>query len=49
MNSLQHENTRSEFAKVGLGYGDTAKLASALEEISRLLSAYAAAILSSAS
>ena len=30
-----------------LGYGDTAKLASALEEISRLLSAYAAAILSS--
>lgn len=32
-----------------LGYGDTAKLASALEEISRLLSAYAAAILSSAS
>jgi len=32
-----------------LGYGDTAKLASAVEEISRLLSAYAAAILSSAS
>jgi four helix bundle protein len=32
-----------------LGYGDTAKLSSALEEISRLLSAYAAAILSSAS
>jgi len=30
-----------------LGYGDTAKLASALEEISRPLSAYAAAILSS--
>jgi four helix bundle protein len=32
-----------------LGYGDTAKLASALEEISRLLSAYAAAILTSGS
>ena len=32
-----------------LGYGDTAKLASALEEVSRLLSAYAAAILTSGS
>ena len=32
-----------------LGYGDTSKLASAAEEVSRLLSAYAAAILSSAS
>lgn len=32
-----------------LGYGDTAQLASALEEISRLLGAYAAAILSSRS
>jgi four helix bundle protein len=28
-----------------LGYGDTTKLASALEEVSRMLSAYAAAIL----
>jgi len=28
-----------------LGYGDTASLASSLEEISRMLSAYAAAIL----
>jgi len=28
-----------------LGYGDTSKLASAAEEVSRLLSAYAAAIL----
>ena len=32
-----------------LGYGDTAKLARALEEVSRLLSAYAAAILTSGS
>jgi four helix bundle protein len=32
-----------------LGYGDTAKLAGALEEVSRLLSAYAAAILTSGS
>jgi four helix bundle protein len=32
-----------------LGYGDTAKLASAVEEVSRLLSAYAAAILTSGS
>ena len=32
-----------------LGYGDTAKLASSLEEVSRLLSAYAAAILTSGS
>jgi four helix bundle protein len=32
-----------------LGYGDTAKLTSALEEVSRLLSAYAAAILTSGS
>jgi four helix bundle protein len=32
-----------------LGYGDTAQLACALEEISRLLGAYAAAILSSRS
>jgi len=32
-----------------LGYGDTAKLASALEEVSRLLNAYAAAILTSGS
>ena len=30
-----------------LGYAETAKLASALEEVSRLLSAYAAAILTS--
>jgi four helix bundle protein len=30
-----------------LGYGDTAQLASALEEVSRLLSAYATAILTS--
>ena len=30
-----------------LGYGDTSKLASAAEEVSRLLSAYAAAILTS--
>jgi four helix bundle protein len=30
-----------------LGYGDTAKLASALEEVSRLLGSYAAAILAS--
>jgi four helix bundle protein len=30
-----------------LGYGDTAKLNSALEEVSRLLSAYSAAILTS--
>src|SRR5436309_15338203 len=30
-----------------LGYGDTAKLASAAEEVSRLLGAYAAAILTS--
>jgi four helix bundle protein len=30
-----------------LGYGDTAQLVSALEEVSRLLSAYAAAILTS--
>jgi four helix bundle protein len=28
-----------------LGYGDTAKLASALEEVSRMLNAYAAALL----
>jgi len=32
-----------------LGYGDVAKLASALEEVSRMLSAYAAAILTSGS
>ena len=32
-----------------LGYGDTDKLNSALEEVSRLLSAYAAAILTSSS
>src|SRR5580704_5110222 len=32
-----------------LGYGDTERLAPSLEEISRLLSAYAAAILASAS
>jgi four helix bundle protein len=32
-----------------LGYGDTDKLAAILEEVSRLLSAYAAAILSSVS
>jgi four helix bundle protein len=32
-----------------LGYGDTAKLAHALEEVSRLLGAYAAAILTSGS
>ena len=32
-----------------LGYGDTPKLASSLEEVSRLLSAYAGAILSSGS
>ena len=32
-----------------LGYGDTAKLAAALEEVSRLLAAYAAAILASVS
>ena len=30
-----------------LGYGDTTKLATALEEVSRLLSAYAAALLTS--
>jgi hypothetical protein len=30
-----------------LGYGDTAQLGSALEEVSRLLSVYAAAILTS--
>jgi four helix bundle protein len=32
-----------------LGYGDTAKIAQALEEVSRLLGAYAAAILTSGS
>jgi len=32
-----------------LGYGDTSKLASTAEEVSRLLSAYAAAILTSVS
>ncbi len=32
-----------------LGYGDTTKLSAAAEEVSRLLSAYAAAILSSGS
>src|SRR5437870_13322677 len=32
-----------------LGYGDTAKLTSLLEEVSRMLSAYAAAILTSGS
>lgn len=32
-----------------LGYGDTSKLASSAEEVSRLLSAYAAAILTSGS
>ena len=32
-----------------LGYGDTARLASSLEEVSRLLNAYVAAILSSGS
>lgn len=32
-----------------LGYGDTAKLAGLLEEVSRMLSAYAAAILTSGS
>ena len=32
-----------------LGYGDTARLSTILEEVSRLLSAYAAAILTSAS
>lgn len=32
-----------------LGYGDTSKLASAAEEVSRLLSAYTAAILTSGS
>ena len=32
-----------------LGYGDTAKLAGSLEEVSRMLSAYAAAILTSGS
>ena len=32
-----------------LGYGDTSKLASAAEEVSRLLGAYAAAILTSGS
>ena len=32
-----------------LGYGDTSKLAAAAEEVSRLLSAYAAAILTSGS
>jgi four helix bundle protein len=32
-----------------LGYGDTAQLARSLEEVSRLLSAYAAAILTSGS
>lgn len=32
-----------------LGYGDTSKLANAAEEVSRLLSAYAAAILPSGS
>jgi len=32
-----------------LGYGDTAKLAAALEEVSRMLNAYAGAILTSGS
>ena len=32
-----------------LGYGDPAKLAGSLEEVSRMLSAYAAAILTSGS
>ena len=32
-----------------LGYGDTERIAASLEEVSRLLSAYAAAILASAS
>ena len=32
-----------------LGYGDTAQLAAALDEVSRMLNAYAAAILTSAS
>ena len=31
----------------GLGYGDTQKLSATLEEVSRLLGAYAAAILAS--
>ena len=32
-----------------LGYGDTERITTSLEEVSRLLSAYAAAILASAS
>ena len=33
----------------GLGYGDTERLAASLEEVSRLLNAYVAAILTSGS
>jgi four helix bundle protein len=42
------EETRYFLILVGdLGYGDTAQLMTAIEEVSRLLNAYAAAILSS--